>query len=168
MLRWQRPCPSCHGSTVSASTRGRRAIRQPSLPGFLPNAASWGCRWWPMRAKRGLPTTSGRRSTSCRYAVSITGCARPTIPSCSVIWPIPGCRSPSAPSPTPGSRCLTRWPTTMCCGCWSRGSASPSTPTIPPTSVVTWGPTLRRWRTISAPLRISSAASRSMRWRRAG
>ncbi len=65
------------------------------------------------------------------------GYAASMIPICCAIWPIPGCRSPSAPSPTPVSRCLTRWPTTTCWRCWNRGCASPSTPTIPPISAAT-------------------------------
>ena len=67
-----------------------------------------------LRGRRGRPTISGRRFGSWRCAASITGCAAPRIPSWCATWPTPGCRSPSAPSPTCGSRCSAPWRITMC------------------------------------------------------
>lgn len=61
---------------------GNGATRPASSPGSSLAAASWGCRWWPMPARRDLRTTSGRRSGSSGCSASITGCAASRIPRC--------------------------------------------------------------------------------------
>ncbi len=68
-----------HGIGLDSGEQGNPPS---SLPGSLPGPGNWGCRWWPMRGRRDLRTTSGRRSGSSGCNASITGCAASRIPRC--------------------------------------------------------------------------------------